>query len=199
MLRKMNNIFKYCVIALLLIIAWLSYSVDRIKDERDRYKSNQTTLMSRVEFYQTENGKSVASVQRLMLTFDELKENYDSVCRTADELRIKVKRLQSVSNTATKSEVIFKTVVRDSMVYVKGDPVDLSVFDWRDPWTDVSGIIDRDSVELHIQSCDTLVQMVHRVPHKWWFIKWGTKAIRQEVMSRNPHTKMVYSEYLELK
>lgn len=195
----MNKIFKYCVIALLLIIAWLSYSVDRIKDERDRYKSNQTALMDRVEFYQTENGKNAASVQRLMLTYDELRECYDSVCKTADELGIKVKRLQSVSNTATESEVRFKTVVRDSIVYVKGEPVDFSIFDWRDPWTDVSGIIEKDSVNMHIQSRDTLVQMVHRVPHKWWFIKWGTKAIRQEVMSRNPHTKIVYSEYLQLK
>ena len=45
----------------------------------------------------------------------------------------------------------------------------------------------------------SLFQVVHRVPKQWLFFRWGTKAIRQEVVSSNPHTKIVYSEYIELK
>ncbi|WP_353739197.1 DUF6549 family protein, partial [Muribaculum intestinale] len=54
-------------------------------------------------------------------------------------------------------------------------------------------------VELDVVSCDTIKQIIHRVPKKFWFIKWGCKAIRQEVVSTNPHTKITYTEYIELK
>lgn len=46
---------------------------------------------------------------------------------------------------------------------------------------------------------DTLDQAVHRVPHRFWFIKWGTKAIRQDIVCRNPYSQITYSEYIELK
>ena len=38
-----------------------------------------------------------------------------------------------------------------------------------------------------------------KISQLWLFFRWGTKAIRQEVVSSNPHTKIVYSEYIELK
>ena len=46
---------------------------------------------------------------------------------------------------------------------------------------------------------DTIKQIVHRVPKKFLFIKYGTKGIKQEVVSKNPHTKIVFTEYRELK
>lgn len=71
---------------------------------------------------------------------------------------------------------------------------------WKDPWINVDGLIMPDKkLDLRIQSVDTLFQVVHRVPKQWLFFRWGTKAIRQEVVSSNPHTKIVYSEYIELK
>lgn len=64
----------------------------------------------------------------------------------------------------------------------------------------VDGLIMPDKkLDLRIQSVDTLFQVVHRVPKQWLFFRWGIKAIRQEIVSSNPHTKVVYSEYIELK
>ncbi|MFR4044610.1 MAG: DUF6549 family protein [Odoribacter splanchnicus] len=40
---------------------------------------------------------------------------------------------------------------------------------------------------------------MHRVPRRLWFIRWGTKAIRQEIISRNPYSRIAYTEYIELK
>ena len=34
---------------------------------------------------------------------------------------------------------------------------------------------------------------------RFWFICWGTKAVRQEVTTRNPYSRIIYTEYLELK
>ena len=187
------------LIAAVLTIVGLSSTVNKLRGERDRYKANQTALLKDIEYYKTENGKNVASVQKLTLTVDELKENYDYYKKTADELGIKLKRLQSVSQTHTQTEIKVVTEIRDTIIYKDSVYVPIMVFDWKDPWTDVIGMIDDREVELEVQSRDTLVQIIHRVPHKWWFFKWGTKAIRQEIVSSNPHTNITYSEFIELK
>jgi hypothetical protein len=54
-------------------------------------------------------------------------------------------------------------------------------------------------LESRIARRDTLVQLVHRVPRKFLFIPFGTKAIRQEVTTKNPHTEITYTEYIVLR
>ena len=49
-----------------------------------------------------------------------------------------------------------------------------------------------------IRSVDTLRQAVHRIPRRFLFIRWGTKALRQEIVSTNPHTRIVYAEYVKI-
>lgn len=187
-----------------LIIAFLAIAIefiviDNLRQERDRYKANQAALLSDVEHYKTESGKNAASVQKLTLTNKELKKNYDDIVQTAKDLRLDVKRLQSVSNTSTENKVEVKVPIHDTIIIKDGVVDKLSTFDWKDPWTDVMGIIQNDSVDLNIQTYDTIVQFVHRIPHKFLFFKWGCKAIRQEIVSKNPHTNIVYTNYIELK
>lgn len=69
---------------------------------------------------------------------------------------------------------------------------------WDDGWVSARIRLLPEGVECHILSRDTLRQVVHRVPHRWWIFRWGTRAIRQEISCSNPHTQIVYSEYIEL-
>lgn len=171
-----------------------------LQTDNDRLKGNQTVLLEKATYYETEAGKSAASVQKLELSYSELKDHYQQVCQTADELRVKVKRLQAAATTATKTEVRVVTEVRDSIVYLNSGAVDsFKVFDWHDAWVNVVGEIKGRNVSLNVASQDTIIQIVHRVPKKFLFFRWGCKAIRQEIVSSNPHTKIVYSEYIELK
>lgn len=64
--------------------------------------------------------------------------------------------------------------------------------------TNIKGIVTNDSVACSIESVDTSIQVVHRVPKKNLFFRCGTKEIRQDIMSSNPHTKIVYTEYVQL-
>ncbi len=194
-----NRILRYALILAIISVIGLSIALHKTTQEKARYKANQSALLSKVEYYQTESGKNAASVQKLTLSYDELKENYTDVCKTAKDLNIKLKRMQSASNTTTVTDVKVITVVKDTVVFRNGVLDSLLIFKWRDSWMDIVGRIDKDSVDLDVHSTDTILQIVHRVPHKWWFIKWGTKAIRQEVMSSNPHTKITYTDYIELK
>ncbi|MBD5381940.1 DUF6549 family protein [Clavibacter sp.] len=195
----MNKVLFYAIIVLFLSVIGLFYSLHKERADKERYKSNQTALLADVDYYKSESGKNAASVQKLTLSYDELKKNYNDVVSTANDLKISLKRAQSVSNTSTETKVEIKTIVKDSIVYIEGNPVNTLAFDWCDPWTDIEGIIHNDSVNLNIQSTDTLVQIVHKIPHKFLFFKWGCKAIRQDIVSKNPHTNIVFTDYIELK
>lgn len=187
------------MVALVCLCSALYLRCKALQTDNDRLTANQTALMQEAAYYETEAGKSAASVQKLELTISELKAEYKQVCRKAEELGVKVKRLQSAMATATKTEVKVITQVRDSIVYRDGAVDTLKAFGWQDAWVNVLGELKGRDVSLDVVSQDTLIQIVHRVPKRFLFFRWGTKAIRQEITSTNPHTKITYTKYIELK
>lgn len=195
---SMKKILLYVNVALILTVSVLSYWLNSVREEKKRLADNQEALLSDVDYYKTESGKNAASVLKLELSKSELENHCQDLTKTIDDLNIKIGRIQSVSTTVTKTEVEIQTVVRDSIVY-RDLPVNLKVVKWRDPWVTLNGVLDGETFSAKIESVDTLSQVVHRIPKKFLFIKWGTKAIRQEVVSSNPHSKIVYTEYIELK
>ncbi|MDR1090001.1 MAG: hypothetical protein LBL79_02910 [Prevotella sp.] len=127
-------------------------------------------------------------------------EKYNSeLTKTIKDLGIDIKRLESASTTFIKTKIAVTVPIVDTIIIEKMQPMPMRKFDWRDSWVSVSGLIRDEQVSCNVQGIDTLVQVVHRVPKKFWFIKWGTKAIRQEIVSKNPHSQIVYTEYIELK
>lgn len=193
---------KYLLIAcviLAVLCASLLGAVRELTQEKDRLTGNQEALMEEVQYYQDEAGRQAASVQRLELSKSELEAYNGELTQRIEDLNIKLKRVQAATTTATQTNVEIKTIIKDTIIYRDTGMLVLPAIKWQDHWVNVDGIIKPDStVDLSIQSVDTLFQVVHRVPKKFWFIKYGTKAIRQEITSSNPHTKIVYSEYIEL-
>ncbi len=163
--------------------------------EAERLDNNVIALAEEVRIYRTRLDESAASVRALQLRCDEFRRMHAADERRIRELGIKIKRVESVSTVASESDVSFSLPLRDSVV--AGDA--MRTFSWRDPWVRVEGLIRHDSVRCRVESVDTLRQVVHRVPRRFLFIKYGTKAIRQEITSSNPHTQIVYAEYIELK
>lgn len=194
----MRKLLIYINMALLLAVVSLSCWLGNVRTEKKRLANNQEALLTDVEYYKTESGKNAASVLKLELSKSELERHCQDLTKTVDDLNIKISRIQSASTTVTKTEVEIQTVVRDSIVY-RDLPVSIKVINWRDPWIELNGVLDGDTFSAKIESVDTLHQVVHRIPKKFLFIKWGTKAIRQEVVSSNPHSRIVYTEYIELK
>lgn len=220
---------RYLIIALLVLSGLLWIQTVRLRGERAerrRVQSNNEVLTDSVEFYRTASGKHAASRQVLELRASEMERYNAQLAATVRELRIKVRRLEAAATTATRTEVQitaplepaspqpsawekYGAGVRRAADSVKaaldrkfsGLPKvpEAKVFRWSDRHVSVDGVIRADSVSCHVESFDTLQQVVHRVPRRFLFIRWGTKAIRQEVVSSNPHTNIVYTEYIELK
>lgn len=195
---------RYLAITVILLLSTLAISVrscNNVKQERDRFADNQRTLLGEAYYYETQNNLSVASVERLTLKASELEQGNTDLIKVCDDLKIKVKRLQSASTTAAETIYDFKTILKDSVIIRNSVILDtLRCLSYKDPWISFDGCTgDNINFSVQIECTDTITQIVHRVPRQFWFIKWGTKAIRQEVISKNPHTKITYSEYIELK
>jgi len=219
---------RYLILALLVLFGLLWVQTVRLRGERAerrRMQSNNEVLTDSVMFYRTESGRSAASRQVFELRASELERYNAQLAATVRELRIKARRLEAAAMTATRTEVQitaplepagpqpsawekYGAGVRRNADSVKaaldrkfpGLPKasEAKVFRWSDRHVSVDGIIRADSVSCHVVSIDTLQQIVHRVPRRFLFIRWGTKAIRQEVVSSNPHTRIVYTDYIEL-
>ena len=79
-------------------------------------------------------------------------------------------------------------------------PPDVSqTVSWSDPWITLRGDIEGDSMRVHIESRDTLQMVVHRVPKKFLFFRYGTKGVRMEVVSQNPHSRLSYPRIIMFK
>lgn len=188
---------KYLLVitGIMVLIIVVQYNIHR-KDvkEINRLESNQSSLLNGAIEFKTRDSLNASMVDRLQLTIKELKRLNDEKESIIENLGIKLKRAESVSTTATETrrEIVVET--KDSIIFLDR-PVKTIRFS--DDYLTLSGIIDESKFSGIIVSRDTLVQVIHRVPKKFLFIKYGTKAIRQSIVSRNPYSRIVYQEYID--
>jgi hypothetical protein len=169
-----------------------------LSTENKRLQSNVETLRDGMTQYVVKDSLSAASIARLQLKNAELDEYSQTLADAVTSMGIKLKRVESAAQSQTQTQIIVEVPLRDT-VFLHDTIVERAKsFAWRDAWCSVDGIVANDSVACKVTSTDTLIQVVHRVPKKFLFFKCGTKEIRQEIMSTNPHTKIVYTEFIQL-
>lgn len=168
--------------------------------ENERQKSNNSALMQSVEHYRTKADESAASVQILRLRCGEFEELRAADAEKIRQMGLKIRRLESAAKSVSQLQLQAAAPIRDTVII--RDTVEvvdtLRLFRWQDSWVTIDGIIDRDSVVCNLRSVDTLRQTIYRVPRRFWFIKFGTKALRQHIVSSNPHSEIVYTEYVKI-
>lgn len=176
--------------------------VRHYRREVERLKTNQQTLSQQLVHYRTRSGAEAATVQALRLRCAEFEELRSADAARIRDLGIRIRQLEATAVTATRQETEMRVPVRDTVLLRLCDTVvvhdTVRLFRWDDGWCRVEGELLPDSVICRVTSVDTLRQIVHRVPRKFLFIRWGTKAIRQEIVASNPHTQIVYAEYVQL-
>lgn len=192
---------KYLVVILVamtvaLFALWGMYSGER--EERKRVEGNQDVLLTENREYQIRDSLNVVSTKQLTFTNRELEKYKEETVRLIEDLNIKLKRVQSVTTAGTETKYEIKTEVRDSIVY-RDVPVSVQVVEFRNNYLELSGVIEDKEFTGEIVSRDTLVCVAHRVPRKIWFVRYGCKGVRMEIVCKNPYSRVVYPEYVELK
>ncbi len=180
---------------LLLVVAGVALrALWHEHQEAERLAQNQEALHTEIHHWQSRLGDSVASAAVLRLHCRELEELRKADAAEIRALGIRLRRAESMARTHLETSWEAQAPLRDTLRLYDS----VRLFRWSDPWVEVSGVVADDSVECRVRSVDTLLQVVHRIPRRFLFIRWGTKALRQEILSKNPHTRIVYSEYLEI-
>lgn len=180
-----------------------------LRGEAERTKENQDILLhnGKVEIGRTQSGRPRASVSAITLKTSDLKRSPDSLLAVnRKELKIKNSRIMAAATTSTTTRVNVKAAIRPvphdtcsrslSGLY---RPPDVSQVSWSDPWITLRGDIEGDSMLVHIESRDTLQMVVHRVPKKFLFFRYGTKGVRLSVVGQNPHSQLSYPRIIMFK
>lgn len=203
------------LVPLLLVLALMQCA--KYKRESERLSRNQDILLhnGEVEIGRTPDGRATASSNTLLLSASELGRLDDSLLAvTKRNLGVKDKRVMAVARTASSMDVqvaapiekiqteVLGTAIKDSTCACSNPGGVLSPIQhvsWSDPWVRLEGFIRGDTLHAKVESRDTLQMIVHRVPRKFLFFRFGTKAVRMEVVSQNPHTSLSYPRLIVVK
>jgi len=188
------------VAALIILLFAVSHYRGQWQKERAgriRLAANQAVLLSDLQTYRISDSLNAARVDALTMTVEEFRKNVKEQTALIKEMGIKLNRLESSAITGTETSYYITAPVRDSLVFVPV-PDTLKILRYSDTWVTIDGYIKAREFIGKIESRDTIVQVVHRVPRRFLFFRYGTKGIRQEVVSKNPHTKINYSRYIKL-
>lgn len=195
---------KYTIIAfatLTAIIVIQQRALKRAKSECSIYKGNTYALMSENERYRTKDSLNVISLSELYLTlkeFDKYRKNDAELIRS---LKADNKRLQSVTTAQTQTIYALQGQVKDSIVFMDRTITDtLRCVDIANTWFSLAGCINQcNEFTGQFMSRDSLIYVEHIIPKRFLLFKWGIKERKQEIISRNPFTKIESAEFITIK
>ncbi len=186
-------------IALFVIISSLAYSfklIVKLRSDKTRLTGNIETLVNSSKFYKTKSGKLAQDKRALQLTIDEFKDsNFKAVLDELSDLNIKVKRLESYTNTVVENNNTIETTIRDSVI---NDTVLIKVWDYKDAWTIAKGLIYENKQITKIQTTDSITQVAHfGKREKFWKI-WRPRPLLQTITNKNPNNTIIFNEKIQI-
>lgn len=177
--------------------------IEKLTDERNRYRGNTETLLQDVETYKTKDSLNAAKVGVLELKLSEFERYRASDAELIKTLQTKNRELERVTTTQMETINELRATVRDSIVYLPGDTVTtvLRCIEYSDKWVDFDGCIKNNTFSGKIITRDSLL-ITETVQYKRWLgFLWKTKRIKNrefDIVSKNPHTKITGFEVITI-
>lgn len=201
---------KYLIIAAIalavaaVVTIWVQRSrINQLTGERDKYRTNTETLLQDVSRYQTKDSLNAAKVGVLELKLSEFEKYRASDAELIKTLQTKNRELEAVTTAQMETITKLRGTVRDSIVYLPGDTttIVLKCVDISDPWFSLKGCTtpDGEFTGTFVNRDSILVAATVQYKRFLGFL-WKTKKIKNreiDVISRNPHTKIMGVEYIE--
>ena len=205
--RKMSSgitisMKKYLIIAGVILALLAVYFVqekriERLTNERDRYKGNTESLMTDVEHFRVRDSLSAARAEALELTVKEFERFRASDAALIAELRRKNRDLASVNTTQAQTIIELSSIPRDTVIIRDSIPIKAKAVHCGDAWYDFDGLITETDFTGRLANRDSLI-LAETVKYKR-FLFWKTKKVKERsatVVSRNPHTEVLSVEHI---
>lgn len=175
----------------------------RARRELARAHENLTAATAALDTTRDAQGRAIAEVRRLRLTVGELEDARGALAARVRAMGVRLNRLTALSETRMRTIARLRGRV-DTVYVARADSAAAPAVDtlrrlaYDDGHLTLEATVNESAgtYEARVESVDTLIQTVHRVRSGWW-IFGCTKGIRQTVRSSNPHTRIVYQEYIE--
>lgn len=175
----------------------------RMRRELARAQENLTAAMAELDTTRDAQGRAIAEVHRLRMTVGELEDARSALAARVRAMGVRLNRLTALSETRMRTIAHLQGRV-DTVYVARADSTAAPAVDtlrrlaYDDGHLTLEATVNESAgtYEARVESVDTLIQTVHRVRSGWW-IFGCTKGIRQTVRSSNPHTRIVYQEYIE--
>ena len=205
-LSRFRAMKKYLIIAT-IVLAFLAVlgiqqkRIERLSNERDRYKGNSEALMTDVEYFKVRDSLSAARVEALELTMKEYERFRAQDASLIESLKKRNQDLAQVNTTQSETIIKLMSVPRDTLIIRDSVYVRARVVHSGDAWYDFDGLITENDFVGELHNRDSLILAETIKYHRFLGFLWKTKRIdeRQEnVVSRNPHTQILNIEHIVL-
>ncbi len=195
------KLLRYAAVAAVILAALLAltlrWGLTQLREAK-RLEGNQAALLEGIEEYKVRDSLSAASARVLRMERDELRRGFSELTELAKDAQLKLRRIESLSQTSTDAHYDVAVPARDTIILRDSVRIEAITFRHQTPYIDLAGIVAGGRFEGEVRTYDTLTQIVHRVPRKFLIFRYGTKELRQEIISSNPHSNITYTRYIEV-
>ena len=183
---------------------WVQQSrIKSLTAERDKYRSNTETLLQDVRTYQTKDSLNAAKVGVLELKLSEFERYRADDAALIKTLQVKNRELEALTSAQCQTIIDLRGTVRDSLVYVDRVVVDtLRCITAADKWFSFDGCVNRkNEFTGKFVNRDSLIIAATVKYKRFLNFLWKTKKVKNreiDVVCKNPHTKIMGVEYIEI-
>ncbi len=200
---------KLLIAFTLLATSIYSYTtITRLREKNAILQNNQNILLisnsetqTALQHYKVQDSLNAVKIRALLLTIDDYERYRSSDAALIKKLQADKNDLQRVVSAQTETINKFKTALRDTAIIIDSVRIATRAFGYKSTWTDISGIIVKDSVSISIVNREAL-QIVETVKYKKFLgFLWKTNRIKSrdlDIISKNPNTSIVNVDYIQI-
>jgi len=164
--------------------------------DKSRLEKSFAAANQQIKYYTTRDGQLAAKIDVLQLRYNELKNIYPEIISEIRNLKINPRSVNNYSKTMIHQDKEIVTSLLDSIIY---DTVPVRVFNYHDEFYTVRGIAIGDTQKVHIESRDSLIQVVYRGErYKPWLWIFSRRKLQQVVRCKNPNSRIEYSKNIQI-
>lgn len=190
---------KYIVPFLFIAaIGFIEYRLLTLSKENNELKINQKALLDSANHYKVLDSLNAIKIASLTLSLDNYKKYRAEDYKVVKELT-KHEKLSYAQNVQSETTQFITTVVHDT---VYADTI--KAFNYKSRYTDVYGLIWLDSIQIKIANREELIITQSLEKKKFLGIRlpiwlFGSKRSNIRVVSKNPNTQIIHSDFINIK
>lgn len=196
---------KYLFLAAVAIVAalaviWAEWKIEQLTAERDKYRNNTETLMSEAEMFRVRDSLNAAKVGALELTLREFRQYRAEDAALIKSLKARNHDLAAINSAQSQTIIELSSVPRDTVIIRDSIKIPARAVHCGDRWFDFDGVITDDSFSGTLRNRDSL--LLAETVRYGRFLWWRTKKVKERelsVLSKNPHTEIIGTEYVFIK